>query len=116
MPVAWDIMNKFPCPDTAASMEICSFCETFDTRLPVMISKVWLMLWEENLLPEGGSPKHLLRALHFLKVYPLQAPDCAAIGMSGGAIDPKTHRKWVWPFIEAISELVDVVVSFTLTM
>jgi len=24
---------------------------------------------------------------------------------------PKTHRKWVWAFIDAIAELVDVVVS-----
>ena len=115
MPNAWDIMNKFPCPDAAALTKICSFRETFGMRLPI-VSKVWLMLWEENLLPEGGGPKHLLWALYFLKVYPLQAPGCAAVGTSGGAINLKTHRKWVWSFIKAVSELMDVVVSFTLTM
>ena len=115
MPDARDIMNKFPRPDTAALTKICTFCETFGTRLPI-VSKVWHMLWEENLLPEGGSPKHLLWALHFLKVYPLQAPGCVAVSASGGAIDPKTHRKWIWSFIKVVSELVDVVVSFTLTM
>ena len=113
MPDARDIMSKFPRPDAAASMEICSFRKTFGTCLPI-VSKVWLMLWEENLLSGGGSQKHLLWALHFLKVYPLQAPGCAAVGASGDAIDPKTHRKWVLSFIKAISKLVDVVVSFTL--
>ncbi len=34
-------------------------------------------------------------------------PECA----SGGAINPKTHRKWVWAYIEAVAKLVDKVVS-----
>jgi hypothetical protein len=46
-----------------------------------------------------------------LKVYPRQAPGCSAVGGSGGAIDPKTMRKWVWLFIERIGELADEVVS-----
>ena len=99
-------MNKFPRPDAAASTKICAFRETFGTSL-LIVSKVWSMLWEEDVLPEGGRPKHLFWALHFLKVYPLQAPGCAAVGASGGAVDPKTHRKWVWAFIDAIGELVD---------
>jgi len=94
MPNARDIMNKFPRPDSAASTGICAFRETFSTSL-LIVSKVWSMLWEEDILPEGGCPNHLLWALHFLKVYPLQAPGCAAVGASGGAVDPKTHRKWV---------------------
>jgi hypothetical protein len=28
----------------------------------------------------------------------------APIGASGGAVDPTTHRKWVWAFIDAIAE------------
>ena len=112
MPDARDIMNKFPRPDAAASTEICAFRETFGTSL-LIVSKVWSMLWEKDVLPEGGRPKHLLWALHFLKVYPLQAPRCAAVGASGGAVGPKTHRKWVWAFIDAIAELVDEVVSLT---
>ena len=112
MPDTRDIMNKFPRPDAAASTEIRAFRETFGTSL-LIVSKVWSMLWEEDVLPEGGRPKHLLWALHFLKVYPLQTPGCAAVGASGGAVDPKTHRKWVWAFIDAIAELVDEVVSLT---
>jgi hypothetical protein len=46
-----------------------------------------------------------------MKVYPKQAQGCAAISASGRAIDPKTHQKWVWIYMEAIAELVDEVVS-----
>ena len=105
-----DIMNKFTRPDAAASTKIRAFHETFGTSLPI-VSMVWSMLWEEDVVPEGGRPKHLLWALHFLKVYPLQAPGCAAVGGSAGAVDAKTHKKWVWAFIDAIAELVDEVVS-----
>ncbi len=45
-----------------------------------------------------------------MKVYPKQGLGCAAVGGSErGAVDPRTHRKWVWKFIEAIAELVDIV-------
>ena len=35
---------------------------------------------------------------------------CGSIEASG-AVDPKTHRKWVWAFIDAVANLDDVVVS-----
>jgi len=31
--------------------------------------------------------------------------------ISCGAVDQKTHHKWVWAFIDAITELVDEVVG-----
>ncbi len=46
-----------------------------------------------------------------MKVYPKQSPGCSAVGASAGAVDPKTHRKWVWAFIDAVANLVDIVVS-----
>jgi len=46
-----------------------------------------------------------------MKVYPKQSTGCLAVGASAGAIDPKTHRKWVWAFMDAIAELLYVVVS-----
>jgi hypothetical protein len=49
--------------------------------------------------------------LYFLKVYPKQGPGCSIVGASAGAVNLKTHHKWVWAYIEAIAELVDVVVS-----
>ena len=46
-----------------------------------------------------------------MKVYPKQSPGFSAVGASAGAVDPKTHRKWVWAFIDAVANLVDVGVS-----
>ncbi len=73
--------------------------------------KVWELLDRDSLLPEGGFPKHLFWALHFMKVYPKQSLGCSAIGTSASAVNPKTHRKWVWAFINAIANLIGVVVS-----
>jgi len=75
------------------------------------IAPGWELVVRDQLRSKGGRPEHLLWTLHFLKVYPKQGPGCSTVGASNGAIDPKTHRKCVWAFIEAISELVDVVVS-----
>jgi hypothetical protein len=113
MPATRDIMWWFPRrPEAAgAATEARAFRETFDTPLH-NVGRVWFLLDQEELQPPNGRPKHLLWALHILKVYPLQAPGCAAVGASGGAVDPKTHRKWVWAYIEAIAELVDKVVGF----
>jgi len=71
----------------------------------------WELIKRDSLLPEGGRPKHLLWALHFMKVYPKQSPGCSTVGASAGAIDPKTHQKWVWLLIDALVGLMDVVVS-----
>ena len=46
-----------------------------------------------------------------MKVYPREAPACSAVGGSGGAVDPKTLRKWVWLIMERVAELADDVVS-----
>ena len=74
------------------------------------------ILWEffvcDRFRLRGGRPWHLIWALYFMKVYPKQGPGCAVVGASHSAVNPKTHRKWVWAFIEAISKLVDLVVSF----
>ncbi len=69
------------------------------------------MLKRDSLLPEGGHSKHLLWTIHFLKVYSKQSPGCMAVGASAGALNPKTHHKWVWAFIVAVANLVDIVVS-----
>ncbi len=46
-----------------------------------------------------------------MKVYPKQSVGCTTVGVSEGAVDPKTHRKWVWAFIDVIAELSNDVVS-----
>jgi hypothetical protein len=86
------------------------FCEFFGTSERV-VEVVWELIIRDELRPRGGCPEHLLWALHFLKVYPKQGPGCTAVSASNGAVDAKTHRKWVWAFIDAIAELVDVMVS-----
>jgi len=86
------------------------FREFFGTSV-LIVEKTWELLKRDSLLTEGGRPKHLLWALHFMKVYPKQSPGCSAVGASAGAVDPKTHCKWVWAFINAVANLVGVVVS-----
>ena len=66
---------------------------------------------DHDLIPPDREIKHLLWTLHFLKAYPKQATVCSTVGGSTGAIDPKTFRKYMWPFIHAVSDLEPVVVS-----
>jgi hypothetical protein len=112
MPPARVIMNRNRNRrnDSSEATEMRIFRELFGTRL-LVVENLWFLLDELSLHPEGGLPKHLLWALHFMKAYPLQAQGCAAVGGSGGAVDPKTYRKWVWAYIEAVSDLELEVVS-----
>ena len=107
--LARDIQNRASCRVCAATTETRHFREFFG-RSVLVVEKTWELLKRDSLLPEGGRPKHLW-ALHFMKVYPRQSPGCLAVGASAGAVDLKTHRKWVWAFIYAVANLVDVVVS-----
>ena len=73
---------------------------------------LWDLLVEHRLVPRKGKIKHLLWALYFMKVYASESATCSVLGGSRGAmIDPKTLRKWVWPFIYAIADLFSEVVS-----
>jgi hypothetical protein len=105
-----DIQNRASHRVGAATTETRHFLEFFGTNV-LVVKKVWELLERDSLLPEGGRPKHLLWALYFMKVYPKQSLGCSAVGASAGTVDPKTHRKWVWAFIDAVANLVDVVVS-----
>ncbi len=46
-----------------------------------------------------------------MKVYPKLSLGCQAVDASSGAVDPKTRCKWVWEFINAITNLFDMVLS-----
>ena len=46
-----------------------------------------------------------------MKVYPKQSPGCQAVSASTGAADPKTRCKWVWEFIDAVTNLFDMILS-----
>jgi hypothetical protein len=86
------------------------FCEFFGMSVRV-VEILWELIVCDKLRPRGGRSEHLLWALYFMKVYPKQDPDFSVVGASAGAVDPKTHRKWVWAYVEAIAKLMDVVVS-----
>ena len=107
---ARDIQNRTSRIVGTAQMEDRRFRELFGARMEIVVH-IWVMMEEDDLLPPKSKPKHLLWTLYFLKVYPRQEPGCSAVGGSGGAIDPKTIRKWVWLFIERIGDLADDVVS-----
>ena len=74
------------------------------------------MLSEYDLVPEGGKIVHILWTLHFFRAYPKEGHACAIAGGSGGAVDPKTHRKFVWAFIYAIADAESIVVSHVLSL
>jgi hypothetical protein len=74
---------------------------------PFVVADMWTLM----VIPPDGEIKHLLWTLHFLKAYPKQATVCSMVGGSTGVIDPKTFRKYMWPFIYAVSDLEPVVVS-----
>lgn len=110
MVLARDIQNRGAHRIGTDQMEARHFREFFGTSVSI-VEQVWELLERDFLLPERCNPKHLLWALHFMKVYPKQSTGCSAVGASDGAVTPKTHKKWVWAFIEAIADLIDVVVS-----
>ena len=79
---------------------------------PRVTVALWKMMNEYDFIPPEGEINHLLWTLHFLKAYPKQGTVCSTAGGSCGAIDPKTLRKYMWPFIHAIAALEPAVVSF----
>jgi hypothetical protein len=92
------------------SSEDCRFRAFFGCSSEVAV-RLWTMLVQCLLLPHKGQILHLLWALFFMKCYPTEEPACAAAGGQRGAVDPKTLRKYIWPFIVAIADLESHVVS-----
>ncbi len=86
------------------------FC-TFYGVLAIAVLDAWRKLTYHALVPKGEWFFHLLWALMFMKLYVTEPDMCANAGGSCGDVDPRTFRKWVWPFIEALAELQYKVVS-----
>ena len=108
-----DIQNKAGRAIGSTGTEECHFREFFGTGASV-ISKLWIMMVDHAVIPPEGEIKHLLWTLHFLKAYPRQSAVCSTVGGSTGAIDPKTFRKLMWPFILSVANLETAVVSLKL--
>ena len=109
-----DLQNKCNRQGTSASAER-NFWEFFGAST-VVVAVLWRMLSEYDLVPEGGKLVHILWTLHFLRAYPKEGPASAIAGGSGGAVDPKTHRKFVWAFIYAVADAESIVVSLLLLL
>ena len=60
-------------------------------------------IWRRNQSLHLGSYLH--------ELYPLEKPSCALAGGLGGAIDPKTLHKYVWPMIRHTAMLEQYLVS-----
>jgi hypothetical protein len=80
------------------------FREMFGLKAPAALD-AWNRLCVHKLVPPGGMFFHFLWSLMFMKLYSVEVDLCANAGGSDGAVDPKTFRKWVWPFIKSLAEL-----------
>jgi hypothetical protein len=80
---ARDIMNKFPCPDAAASTKICAFRKTFGT------SMVWSMLWEETS-SQRAAAQSIFSGLSISSRFIPYRP--RGVQPSAGLLAPSTRR------------------------
>ena len=107
-PTATDFYNAPKAVQNRSGSAIGS-CVTEDRRfrdyfgVSVVVALIaWNMVVTYDHLPADGTIAHFLWALHFMKVYPKQDEGSAAAGGSGGAMDPKTWRKYAWSMVYAI--------------
>ena len=106
-----DIQNKSGRGIGSLLTEERTFREFFGTT-KVVVAKLWDLLSQWQMIPEDGTTNHIMWALFFMRAYPKEAGTCSTVGGLGGAIDPKTLRKYIWPFIHTIADLLSEVVSF----
>ena len=71
--------------------------------------KAWGMMEEHDLLLPTLQFCHYLWALAFMRTYP---PNNMTLSRLSGGSDPKTICKYIWRFIESLSELDCFVFKF----
>jgi hypothetical protein len=89
------------------SPEDRSFCALFGVSAQVVVD-AWRLMDVHDLLPDNPQLCHFLWALAFMCIYPKN--DKALSSLLGNR-DPKTISMHTWPFIEAVFELDEYVVS-----
>jgi hypothetical protein len=99
------IMEKDPFKERAPAAEDRAFRALFGCA-PVVVLTLWNKLSECDLIPMGGSIKHLLWALMYAKQYG-KWPTMRKLAQA----DPKTLRHWIYQFFDAIALLEPIVVS-----
>ena len=70
--------------------------------------EAWEMMDEQKCLPSEPLFLHHLWALAFMQTYPANNE---ALSILLGGSDPKTIHKYMWPYIDSIFELDEVLVS-----
>lgn len=73
-----------------------------------VVVDAWKLMEFHGVLPDNPQLSHLLWALAFMCTYP---KNDKVLSTLLGNKDPKTINKYMWPFIRAVFELVDYVVS-----
>ena len=68
---------------------------------------VWKKIMQNDTMPSGAQPKHLLWALMMLNMYATSKQRAVT-----ARADPKTCDKWVWAMLEAIVSIKSMVVSY----
>ena len=111
--IAKEVQNRSGKSPGSFTTEDRQFRDFFGIPAEVALA-AWNLMVETGLLPAEGQILHFLWALHFMKEYPKQSTGSATAGGSGGAKDPKTWRKYLWPFVYALSGLEYHVVSFNM--
>jgi hypothetical protein len=85
------------------------FASWFGTE-PLVCSILWKKLvhsgWFDHAGMRGTDPKHLLWTLLFLKCYATESVNSAIVG-----VDEKTYRKWIWFYMEGMTQLHTHIVS-----
>ena len=71
------------------------------------VLKVWTLLAKDDNLPGGGTLRHYMWTLMFLKGYGKTTDNAN----KAGGVDEKTFRKWVWLFIPKLADLEGDLVS-----
>jgi hypothetical protein len=69
--------------------------------------EAWQMMEDLNCLPPNPKFLHYLWALKFMQTYPANDE---ALSRSLGGSDPKTTHKYMWPLIDLVFELDEILV------
>ena len=99
------VMGRNPFKESAPKTEDDNFRALFGCSAGSALH-LWNLIVHEDALPSGGTLRHMIWTLFFVKVYPTDRTCKIMLGA-----DDKTIRKWVYVFMQAISSLEGIVVS-----
>jgi hypothetical protein len=99
------IMENDPFKARAPMEEDSNFRALFGCCSKVVLD-LWVLLEENDLVPEDGTMLQLLWTLTYCKTYPKWSTMRKITGK-----DPKTLRKWIDLFLQSIEQLESIVVS-----